>query len=344
MKEAPMASGWEAIGPWVWRLAPLVVLVVGGWLLVRSATRMPGESYRGSLAPLTEHENEIRDEVRAHVAKLAGEIGPRGLHRYDALLAAEQYLRAAFEEMGYAVREQAFEVDGYTVKNLEVELPGRSLPEEVVLIGAHYDSVPATPGANDNASGVAALVALARRAKPQRFARTVRFVAFVNEEPPYFTTGRMGSRVYSREARQRGDRIMAMFSLETIGYYSDRAGSQMYPFPIHFSYPNTGNFIGFVGNYSSRALVRRAVDAFRRGVQFPSEGVAAPGFIPGIGWSDHWSFWEEGYPGVMVTDTALYRYPQYHTPLDTPEILDYERLARVVAGLEHVLAVLASPH
>ena len=323
-------------------LLVLLVLVVMGWLLVRSATHMPGRSHQGALEPLTPQEIAVRDEVKAHVATLAGKIGSRGMHRPAALAAAERYIRETFQSLGYTVRELPYQVAGQTLKNLEVEIRGTTRAEEIVLIGAHYDTVPSTPGANDNASGVAALLALARLVREQRFARTVRLLAFANEEPPYFTTSEMGSQVYAREARQRGDRIVAMLSLETIGYFDDAPGSQAYPPPFSFMYPDTGNFIAFVGNYSSRALVRRVTAAFRRHARFPSEGAGAPGFIPGISWSDHSSFWQQGYPGVMVTDTALFRYGQYHTPLDTPEILDYDRLARVVGGLAHVLADLAN--
>jgi len=243
--------------------------------------------------------------------------------------------------MGYGVREQTFVVEGKAVKNLEAELPGQSCPHEIILFGAHYDSVVGSPGANDNATGVAAVLALARFAKQYRFARTLRFVTFANEEPPYFQTPHMGSQVYAREAAQRGERIAAMVSLETIGYYSDLSGSQSYPFPFGFFYPKTGNFIGFVGNLASRDLVRRIVASFRKHTSFPSEGVVAPKIVPGISWSDQWSFWQRGYPGAMITDTAFYRYGQYHSLRDTPEIIDYERVARVVAGLEHVLGELA---
>jgi Zn-dependent M28 family amino/carboxypeptidase len=164
----------------------------------------------------------------------------------------------------------------------------------------------------------------------------------VNEEPPYFQRGAMGSQHYAKEAKRRGEKIVAMMSLETIGCYSDAAGSQSYPAPFSFFYPTTGNFIAFVGNLGSRRLVRQAIGVFRETTQFPSEGVAAPSFIPGISWSDQWSFWEEGYDGIMVTDTALFRYAEYHTARDRPVILDYERLARVIAGLERVVAAMAS--
>ncbi|MGH8632710.1 MAG: M28 family peptidase [Burkholderiales bacterium] len=331
-------------GSWVWvgRLigVALVLLAVVGF--VRYMTAMPGRSHRGPLAPLGEREQALRDELRTHVEMLAGTIGERNMARMRALNVAADFLRQTFAAMGYEVREQAFRVAGEEVRNLEVELRGHAKPEEIVVIGAHYDSVYGSPGANDNASGVAALVALARAARGKEFARTVRFVAFVNEEPPYFQRGAMGSQHYAREAKRRGEKIVAMMSLETIGCYSDAPGSQSYPAPFSFFYPTTGNFLGFVGNLGSRRLVRQAIGAFRETTPFPSEGVAAPTVIPGIGWSDQWSFWEEGYDGIMVTDTALFRYAEYHTARDRPEILDYERLARVVAALERVLAAVAS--
>jgi len=166
-------------------------------------------------------------------------------------------------------------------------------------------------------------------------------VAFVNEEPPYFQTEQMGSWVYARRCHERNEKITAMLSLETIGYYSDSPDSQKYPPPFNLLYPSTGNFIGFVGNTSSAALVRQVVGAFRQYEQFPSEGGAPPEAIPGVGFSDQWSFWQEGYPALMVTDTAMFRYPHYHQAEDTPDKIDFERMARVVRGLEKVIAVLA---
>ena len=164
---------------------------------------------------------------------------------------------------------------------------------------------------------------------------------FVDEEPPFFKSGEMGSRKYARRAKERGENVVAMFSLETIGYYSDRPGSQHYPPPIGLFYPDTGNFIGFVSNLGSRSLLHEVIASFRRHAQFPSEGLAAPAFIPGVDWSDHWSFWDEGYPALMVTDTAPYRYPYYHLAADTPDKVDFDRLARVVSGLRATLPDLA---
>jgi Zn-dependent M28 family amino/carboxypeptidase len=199
-----------------------------------------------------------------------------------------------------------------------------------------------SPGANDNASGAAAVLALARRFADRPQARTIRFVLFVNEEPPLFWTDQMGSLVYAREAKQRGDDIVAMLSLETMGCFLDEPGSQRYPPPFGMFYPDEGNFIAFVGMSSSGPLVERAVGAFRGACRFPSEGAALPSLVPRVGSSDHWSFWKQGYPALMVTDTAPYRYRHYHKPTDTPDKLDYERLARVVEGLDAVIRVIAS--
>jgi len=211
-----------------------------------------------------------------------------------------------------------------------------------VVVGAHYDSVYGCPGADDNGSGDAALLALARRSAVKPVGQTLRFIAFVNEEPPFFQREDMGSFIYAGRCTKRGDKISAMISLETIGYFSDAPHSQSYPAPgLGVFYPSIGNFIGFVGNTHSRALLRRAISTFREQKKLPSEGAALPSFIPGVGWSDQWAFWQHGYPGIMITDTAPFRYPHYHEPTDTPDKLDYDRFTLVVSGMEAVVAELA---
>ncbi len=318
----------------------LVLLLGGGACYM---TDMPGDSHSGVLPPLSADERLLRDRLERHVTVLADAIGERNVWRHDALEKAAGYIEETLRKQGYPVTAQAYTAEGKTVRNLETEITGTRWPDEVVLIGAHYDSVQDSPGANDNASGVAALLEIARLLKGERPARTVRFVAFVNEEPPFFYSQEMGSRVYARRARERGDNIVAMLSLETIGYYVDAEGSQHYPLPmILLSYPDTGDFIAFVGNLSSRALVQQSLGSFRRHTAFPSEGIAAPGWMGGIYWSDHWPFWQEGYPALMVTDTAPFRYPHYHTGADTPAKIDCPRLARVTAGLARVTVDLAN--
>jgi len=283
-----------------------------------------------------------KEELQDHVRRLAVEIGERHIQLPAKLHEAGDYIRQTWVEQGYEVILYPYLAKGVESVNYEISLPGVENPKEIILIGAHYDSVPGCPAANDNGSGVAALLALSRGMRTVTPAVTVRFVAFVNEEPPFFQTEEMGSLVHARASRARGDDIVAMISLETIGYYRDEESSQAYPPPFNLFYPDVGNFLGFVGNFSSRALVRDCIRVFRETTLFPSEGGAPPGQIPGIGWSDHWAFWQEGYRALMVTDTAPFRYPHYHTREDTPDKVDYERMARVAAGLTRVVIHLAS--
>ena len=304
---------------------------------------MPLKSFRGPLPQLTTEQIALSDKLRRHVEKLAGEIGERNVYLPKKFAAAADYIEATFTNVGHTVSRQSFIVMGERCHNLEVEIRGASIPEEIVVIGAHYDSVVGAQGANDNGSGTAAVLALANFPSLHEPARTLRFVAFANEEPPFFQTEQMGSLVYARRCRERGEKIVAMLSLETMGYYRDAKGTQKYPFPLGVIYPSQGNFIGFVGNTANASLVRRCIKTFRIKAKFPSEGGALPSNLPGIGWSDHWSFWEAGYPAIEVTDTAIFRYPYYHTTEDTPDKLDYERFARVVDGLAKVIEDLVSP-
>ncbi len=285
--------------------------------------------------------NPEAPRLLAHVEMLAGTIGERNVWRYDGLQRAAEYIEAEFTRYGYAPRRQTYEVSRVPVSNIESSVTGTSHPHEIVLLGAHYDTVSGCPGANDNGTGVAALLELSRRFAGRPQARTIRFVAFVNEEPPFFHTDNMGSVVHARAARARGDNIVGMMALETMGYYSSVKGSQTYPQPIAMMYPDVGNFIGFVANLASTRMMMRARRAFKARTPFPLQSAAAPASIPGVGWSDQWAFWEAGYPGMMVTDTAPYRYPWYHTADDTPDKISADKVAHVVDGLEHVVAVLA---
>jgi len=304
--------------------------------------RMPGQSHQGPLPPLTDEQRTLAQELHSHVQMLAGQIGERNVFHHDRLVMAADYIRATLAGAGYEVRLQPYEVGGKICENIEAEVRGEKRPDDIIVIGAHYDSVQGSPGANDNASGVAATLALARAFAEATPARTLRFVSFANEEPPLFQTKHMGSRVYAMRSRERGENIVLMLSLETIGYYSDEPGSQHLLFPLNLIYPSTGNFIAFVSNLENGFLVRQLVGSFRQQAQFPSEGGALWDLIPGVGWSDHWAFWKEGYPAVMVTDTAPFRYPAYHSHADKPEFVQYERMARVVSGLQAVIAEMAN--
>jgi Zn-dependent M28 family amino/carboxypeptidase len=311
------------------------IFFCGWWFMIR----MPGRNIERA-ASLSAEDLVLRAELVADVQELAGNIGERNVPRYPALLDAGEFIEKSFREAGLEPRRDSYEVRGRQCHNIEAEI--RAASPEIILVGAHYDSVYGAPGANDNASGVAGLLALARRFAGKQNKRTMRFVAFVNEEPPYFQTEQMGSLVYARRCRARHDPIEAMISLETIGYFSDAPGSQRYPSPVLGAfYPTTGNFIGVVGNVGSRDLVRKTIKIFRQEARLPSQGAALPPFIPGVGWSDQWSFWQNGYAGIMITDTAPFRYPDYHAFSDTPEKLDYDRFALVVSGMQKVLTVLA---
>lgn len=274
-----------------------------------------------------------QDALIAHVQRLGGEIGERNIYRPGALAAAADYVAAAWTDQGYAVARQEYQTHGLVCTNLEVTVPGRSRPDEILLIGAHYDTVLGSPGANDNGSGLAALLELSRLFAEAAPAVTVRLVAFVNEEPPFFMTGDQGSMVYAKAARSRGDDIRLMVALETIGYYTERPGSQLYPPPFGLFYPDAGNFLGLVSNFRSRGIMRAFARAFRACSDFPLEHVASFGFVPGITWSDHRSFWDQGYRAFMVTDTAPFRYRHYHSHGDTPDKLAYPEFTRATEGL-----------
>lgn len=311
----------------------------------------PGRSYRGPLPPLTTEEAAVVPRLERHVQRLAGEIGERNVELHAALQEAASYIESELEALrvpgreGLTVGSQVFSVQRRALRNVEAELKGTSRPDEIVIVGAHYDSVSGCPGADDNATGVAALLELARatvaKGRATQPARTVRFVGFVNEEPPFFQTAAMGSLRYAATSRERGEQIVAMISVESVGYYADAPGSQRYPFPFNLFYPSTGDFIAFVANVRSRRLLHQAMRSFRDHARLPSEGAAAPAWIEGIGWSDHWAFWHHGYRAIMVTDTALFRNPHYHTAGDTPDTIDYPRMARLVAGLSRVVEDLA---
>ncbi len=327
-------------GPdWKLRLVLVASTVVlgAGFVSFWRMTQMPLKSFNGSLPPLSAVQSEVASRLSQDVRSLST-IGERNIHRSGSLETTTGYLRNSLVQAGYTVSVQTYTVEAPPVNNLEAELIGRESGEGAVVAGAHYDSVAGTVGADDNASGVAALLELARLLRESKLRRTIRFVLFVNEEPPYFQTVRMGSYVYAGQLRHDGTPVSAMISLEMLGFYSDAARSQRYPPLLSLFYPSRGNFIGFVGNSESRQLVQRATGRFRESARFPSEGIAAPANWPGIGWSDQWSFWHYGYPAIMITDTALFRYPYYHTPLDTIDKVDFEKMARVVDGVRYVVA------
>ncbi len=293
------------------------------------------------LPPLTPREQALAKALRGDVAHLAGKIGERNAKQKWELADAADYLANTLEDMGYHVERQGYEVGEILAMNLSVDVPGGERGDELVVIGAHYDSAEGSPGADDNASGAAAVLALARQYKDKHLSRSLRFVEFVNAEPPYYQTDNMGSVRYAKALAARNERVAAMLSIDNIGYYSDAPGSQHYPAAIAPRYPRLGNFIAFTGRSGRDLLLGRVVAAFREHASIPAEAVELPAGMKDAGSSDNWAFWQFDFPGVMVSDTAAFRYPHYRTAKDTPDKLDYGRMARVVAGLEDVIDKLA---
>ncbi|MFS8979719.1 M28 family peptidase [Cupriavidus necator] len=289
---------------------------------------------------LTAHHRDLAAALERHVKALAGDIGERNVFRPPALHAAADYIVQEWARRGSAVRRQDYQARGVPCANIEVTLAGCVQPDEIIVIGAHYDTVRNSPGADDNASGVAAVLEIAGLLQSLSPQYTVRCVAFVNEEAPFFARGDMGSLRYARAARQHGDCIRVMLSLEMLGYYRDEPGTQRYPPLLRYFYPERGNFIAFISNLRSLRHLRWIVDAFRTSSGFPVEAAALPWWVPGVSLSDHFSFWRQGYPAVMVTDTAYLRNPHYHTAHDVPATLDYHRMAAVTSGLAASIASL----
>jgi len=305
--------------------------------------RMPGKSYFGEPPILTHSEVELSERLKKDVEFISLKIGERNvIRRYSELISTANYIEKSLTSAGFEVIHEKFESDGKPVSNIYVEKMGAKKPDEIVIIGAHYDTVPFSPGANDNASAVAANLELARLFSKRSSDRTLRFVFFVNEEYPYFMTKRMGSLVHAMACARKEEDIKAMLCLECVGCYSRKPKSQKYPFILKPFYPIRGDFITFVGNVRSRALIHGVLSSFRKNTKFPSEGIAATELVRDICRSDHYPFWKQGWPALMVTDTANFRYKEYHTPDDLPHLIDFDCMSRVTMGLYRVIDEIQS--
>ncbi|MCO4782581.1 MAG: M28 family peptidase [Candidatus Cloacimonetes bacterium] len=329
----------------------VVLLVIAAYLLDGISMPMatgvpykPGEEF-----------SQVEKRLKTTVSHLASKIGHRNVLNYKELQLSSQFIQSTFTSIGYDVNLERYNVvkrrgyDLYGVKKmkdiLEVEnvvAIKKGVNSKTLVIGAHYDSVIGSPGADDNATGVAVLLELARLLKPFNLHHTIKFVAFVNEEPPYFQTKEMGSYVSAELSHRRGEDIIGMISLESLGFYSHEKNSQDYPFPLNLIYPTKGNFISFVGNRDSRSLVRDSIYAFRKTNALPSEGASLPSLIKEIGFSDQWSYWQFGYKALMLTDTAHLRNPHYHKDTDTIDKIDYKTMSRLTLGLVEMFKDLAS--
>ena len=284
----------------------------------------------------------LREDLKKHIVKLAKEIGDRNeTLRFKELEKAALYIEEELEKAGCVVTVQEFKAEEHGVKNIIGEVKGSVLPDEIYVVGAHYDTC-FNPGADDNASGVAGLIEIAKSFKDKKPKHTVRFVAFANEEPPFFRTKKMGSLVYARSCKEKKENIKDAIVLESIGYFDNAPGSQKYPEILKPYFPDTGNFVAMVGNISSALLVNKLKEEFGRHSKFPVESVSFFETLPAIGLSDHWAFWQAGYKAVMISDTAPFRNPYYHTDNDKPETLNYAYMAEVVNGLGKAITALVN--
>ena len=299
-------------------------------------------------APGTLSDDPLRQRLFEHVDMLARVIGPRPPTKPDALHAASAWIERHLARSGDSVTKETYTALGEPVWNLIVERPGATKPDEIVIVAAHYDSLLQTPGADDNASAVAMLVEVLHALTGRQFRRTLRFIALTCEEPPYFNLGSMGSQIHARGCRERGENIHAMLALEMVGYYRDEPGSQSLPPGIpralRWLFPKRANFLAAVGNPRSARLLWPFRRGFKRGSKMPLFTVALPESIHEIRRSDNSSFWDQGYRALMITDTSFLRNPHYHEPTDTPDTLDYTRLAEATRGVTEAVARLAGEH
>jgi len=289
---------------------------------------------------LSQQQRESAQRLRDTVRYLADDIGIRNYSYYANLQRTADYITGSFEELGYEVEAIPYSIEDKVFNNIVANLRGRDSSKATVIIGAHYDSC-FNPGADDNASGIAVLLELARLLRDKDLESSIRFIAFVNEEPPFFRTEEMGSHIYVEALKDKADEIKAAIIFESVGYYSQEIFSQRYlPFMGPF-YPNRANFIGIVGNLKSRRLVGKLYSGFRSSSDFPVEKVSLPSFIPAVDFSDHRSFWEAGIPAVMITDTAFLRNSSYHSQNDLPYTLDYDMMTGMLYGIKDAILKIA---
>lgn len=290
---------------------------------------------------IMQEDGEMIENLKKHIKVLSSEIGERNFIQYQNLERAASYIKQEFKNYGYDPQEQVYYLEDKPFRNIIAVKNGKAKDGKIIIVCAHYDSVIGSPGADDNASGVAGLLELSRLLSKDIPEKTIKFIAFTNEEPPFFMTGNMGSFRYAEETKKNKNNILGMLCLESIGYYSSEDESQSYPLFFSFFYPDKGNFIAVVSDFHSRHLSKKIVKEFKKKSDFPIERHTGFSFIaPGISFSDQWSFWKFNYKAVMITDTAFYRTPYYHTLADTSEKINYQSLSEVVKGLYQVLLEL----
>lgn len=319
-----------------------VLAVLAGVALFKRYVVVPLQPLDPHLPPLSDDQRKLALDLETHVRAIASV--PHNLVHAEDLENAALYIEKTLSEFGHHVRWQVFEVNGQSVRNIEVVLEPEAAGGPTLIVGAHYDSADDSPGANDNGTGVAALLEIARalqRSAPA-LKRRLRLVFFVNEEQPYGKTENMGALRHARALIAERETCMGMIALETLGYFSNVPKSQRLPFPFNWIYPNRGNFVAFIGLPGAHRFLKRAVTAFRAAKRFPATGTIVPSRFEGADLSDHWAYKQVGIPALMITDTAPYRNPFYHQPFDTPDTVDYASLARIVEALDSMVRILTS--
>lgn len=314
-------------------LSMILVLIVLVWFVVTQPLFFAGKARSTVVVD--------PGRLETHVRMLSETFAPRDYTHPGNLDSVAAYIRGEFERTRGRVSGQEYEIEGNTYRNVIVQLGPET--DERIVVGAHYDAAREFPGADDNASGTAGLIELAHLLDNIPLPMTVELVAYTLEEPPFFRTDKMGSVFHANSLQQRGIPVRMMISVEMIGYFNDDQDSQHYPLSLlSLFYPTKGNFIVVIGDLGSVADVRRVKLAMHRAIQLPVHSFnAPPDLIAGIDWSDHLSYWDRGYPAVMINNTAFLRNPNYHTENDTPDRLDYQRMAMVVEGIYEAVLDLA---
>lgn len=311
-------------------LTVIAIFLFGVWMLLSQPSCHRNARSRNLVDP---------GRLRIHVEKLSGDFRPRDFQHPDHLARCADYIATHFRQAGATVEFQPFTVAGRPFCNVVARFGTANAPR--VIVGAHYDSCGDLPAADDNASGVAALIELAYLLGQHPPARPVELVAYSLEEPPTYQTDSMGSVVHARSIANDASHVLGVIVLEMVGTFSDQRGSQSYPMPmLHLLYPNRGNFIGVVGRWNHGAWIKTVKNAMKGRTPLPVRSIRAPALVPGIEMSDHQNYWPLGLPAVMVTDTAFLRNPNYHTLQDTPDRLDYSAMAQVVVSLFEALCAL----
>ena len=301
-------------------------------------------------ATRTTHEPTTTERLELDIRILSETYEHRNANDRNTLNASGNWIAQRLESLGYTTTRELVPTQGSPQGfNVIAELQGTTHPDEIIVIGAHYDAVPGSPGADDNASGVAVMLELARRFAQTPQARTIRWIAFTNEENPSSRGGQMGSATHAQAARSRNENIIAMISLEMLGYYDSTPNSQRYPFPpemgerLGMDLPTTADFIAVVGRTQDAPLVHTIASAMRRADTINVTAAPLPALIPDIWRSDHGPFWTQGYTAVMITDTSEFRTPHYHTERDTIDTLDLDRMTSAIPALTEVTRALANP-